>query len=56
MATCARPGCPEGWVRAPSKGTQTYFHLSCFVLLEHEAEDVIVGPGEQAQVERAISN
>lgn len=54
--TSTQPGCPEGWAFAPRKGAQTHLHLSSFILLEHEAEDVIVRPGEQAQVERAIGN
>lgn len=48
--------CPEGWVCATSKGAQTYLHLSSFILLEHKAEDVIVRPSQQAQVQGAISD
>lgn len=49
-------GCPECWVCATSKGAHTYLHLSSFILLEHKAEDVIVRPSQQAQVQGAISD
>lgn len=35
---------------------QAYLHLSSLVLLEHKAEDVSVGPGQQAQVEGAVGH
>ena len=37
---------PASWVCAAGGGARTYLHLSSFVLLQHEAEDVRVRPGK----------
>lgn len=50
-------GKPSLWAQhSPQRSSQTYLYLPGFVLLEHKAEDIGVGPSEQTQVERAVSN